>query len=57
MFEKAKSDPSTASKAAQAIATYSKYFPTKEERFDLPKEFKGTTFFVGGWVNVTTRIR
>lgn len=57
MFEKAKADPSTASKAAQAIATYSKYFPTKEERFDLPKEFKGTTFFVGGWVNVTTRIR
>ncbi|MBR6018420.1 MAG: hypothetical protein IK073_07355 [Paludibacteraceae bacterium] len=57
MFEKAKADPSTASKAAAAIATYSKYFPTKEERFDLPKEFKGSTFFVGGWVNVTTRIR
>ncbi|MBQ2541174.1 MAG: tetratricopeptide repeat protein [Paludibacteraceae bacterium] len=57
MFEKAKADPSTAAKAASAIATYSKYFPTKEERFDLPKDFKGTTFFVGGWVNVTTRIR
>ena len=57
MFERAKADPSTAAKAAQAIATYSKYFPTKEERFDLPKEFKGSTFFVGGWVNVTTRIR
>ncbi|MBO5553175.1 MAG: hypothetical protein J5937_03120 [Paludibacteraceae bacterium] len=57
MFERAKADPSTASKAASAIATYSKYFPSKEERFDLPKEFKGSTFFVGGWVNVTTRIR
>ncbi len=57
MFERAKADPSTAGKAASAIATYSKYFPTKEERFDLPKEFKGSTFYVGGWVNVTTRIR
>lgn len=57
MFEMAKKDPSTAAQAAKLIAQYSKYFPTKEDRFDLPNEFKGATFHVGGWVNVTTRIR
>ena len=57
-FIKAKQvDPSVEAQASEFIHTYSKYFPTKEERFDLPKDFKGTTFFVGGWVNVTTRIR
>lgn len=58
MFVKAKSvDPSCASKANSLIATYSKYFPTKEERFDLPAEFSGSTFFVGGWIGHTTTIR
>lgn len=57
MFEMARKDPSTATQAGKMIATYSKYFPTAEERFDLSKEFKGATFFVPGWVGVTTRIR
>ena len=39
------------------IATYSKYFPTAEERSNFRDDFIGDTFFVGGWINVTTRIR
>ena len=57
MFAKAKEDPSTQDKAERNIATYSKYFPTAEERSNLRDDFKGDTFFVGGWINVTTRIR
>lgn len=57
-FNKAKSiDPDCADAANKLIQSYSKYFPTKEERFDLPNEFGGTTFRVGGWINETTMIR
>ena len=57
-FVKAKQiDPSVEAAANDYISTYSKYFPTKEERFDLPGEFSGSTYFVGGWIGETTAIR
>ena len=57
-FVKAKQvDPSVADDANKLISMYSKYFPSKEERFDLPAEFSGSTFTVGGWIGETTNIR
>jgi len=57
-FNKAKQvDPSVAESVNSLISTYAKYFPTKEERFDLPGEFSGSTFTVGGWIGETTTIR
>lgn len=57
-FQKAKQvDESSAAEANKMIQTYSKYFPTKEERFDLPNEFSGSTFTVGGWIGESTTIR
>lgn len=57
-FNKAKAvDPTVAEAANKLISTYAKYFPTKEERFDLPGEFSGSTFTVGGWIGETTVIR
>jgi tetratricopeptide (TPR) repeat protein len=57
-FVKAKQvDPSVEATANEYIASYSKYYPTKEERFDLPNEFSGATFYVGGWIGETTAIR
>ena len=57
-FVKAKQiDPSVESQASEFISSYSKYYPTKEERFDLPNEFNGSTYYVGGWIGETTTIR
>ncbi len=57
-FHKAKQvDPTVAGDADKLIAMYSKYFPTKEEIFDLPNELGGTTFIVGGWINEKTVCR
>jgi len=57
-FIKAKQiDPSVEAQASEFISTYSKYFPTKEERFDLPNEFSGSTYYVGGWIGETTNVR
>jgi len=57
-FVKAKQiDPSVEAQASEFISSYSKYYPTKEERFDLPNEFSGNTYFVGGWIGETTTIR
>jgi tetratricopeptide (TPR) repeat protein len=57
-FVKARSvDPTCADDANKLISTYSKYFPTKEERFDLPGEFGGGTFCVGGWIGECTTVR
>ena len=57
-FVKAKQvDPSVEATANEYIASYSRYFPTKEERFDLPNDFSGSTFFVGGWIGESTAIR
>ena len=43
--------------ASEFISSYSKYYPTKEERFDLPNEFSGSTYYVGGWIGESTSIR
>ena len=57
-FVKAKTvDPSCADDANKLISTYSRYFPSKEERFDLPGEFGGGTFCVGGWIGECTTVR
>ena len=57
-FVKAKQvDSSVEAQASEFINTYKKYFPTKEERFDLPNEFSGDTYYVGGWIGETTAIR
>lgn len=57
-FAKAKQvDPVVEVQASEFIRQYSKYFPTKEERFDLPNEFSGNTYFVGGWIGENTTIR
>lgn len=57
-FNKAKQiDPSCTDEVNKLIATYSKYFPTKEEMFDLPNEFGSGTFTVGGWINEQTSCR
>ena len=57
-FYKAKQvDPSVEAQASEFINTYSRYFPTKEERFDLPNEFSGSTYYVGGWIGETTSVR
>lgn len=57
-FNKAKAvDPSCTDDANKLIATYSKYFPTKEEIFDLPGEFGNGIFIVGGWINESTTVR
>jgi len=50
-------DPSCTEDADKLIASYSKYFPTKEERFDLPNEFGQAFFIVGGWINEKTMCR
>lgn len=57
-FVKAKQvDPCVEATANEYISSYSRYYPTKEERFDLPNEFGGSTFYVGGWIGETTAIR
>ena len=57
-FNKAKQvDPSCADDANKLIAMYSKYFPTREEIFDLPNELGGASFIVGGWINEKTVCR
>ena len=57
-FNKAKAvDETCVDDANKLIATYSKYFPSKEEIFDLPTEFGSGTFVVGGWINESTVVR
>lgn len=57
-FQKAKQvDPTCVETANEMIASYSKYFPTKEEMFDLPNELGGEFFIVGGWINERTVCR
>ncbi len=50
-------DTSVAGDADKLIGMYSKYFPSKEEMFDLPNELGGSTFIVGGWINEKTVCR
>lgn len=57
-FVKAKQvDPAVEATANEYISSYRRYFPTKEERFDLPNEFSGSSFYVGGWIGESTSIR
>lgn len=57
-FQKAKQvDPTCEESANKLISSYSKYFPTKEEMFDLPKEFEQGYVIVGGWINERTLCR
>lgn len=57
-FQKAKMvDPDVAEDANKLIASYSKYFPTREEIFDLPELQDGASFTVGGWIQETTTCR
>ena len=57
-FQKAKMvEPDVADAANKLIASYSKYFPTKEEIFDLPELQDGASFTVGGWIQETTTCR
>lgn len=50
-------DPSIADEANRLIATYSKYYPTKEEVFMHPSINAGENFSIGGWIGETVRIR
>lgn len=57
-FQKAKQvDSSCADAANQMISAYSKYFPTRDEMFDLPNELGGEAFIIGGWINERTICR
>ena len=57
-FVKAKQvDSSVEAQASEFINLYKKYFPTKEERIDLPNDFTGDTYYVGGWIGETTTVR
>ncbi|NEW83028.1 MAG: hypothetical protein GZ094_11765 [Mariniphaga sp.] len=56
-FLKAKAvDPDVAAEANKEIATYSQYFPNKEDAF-FENLKAGSTFKVGGWINETTTVR
>lgn len=57
-FQRAKQvEPACTDDANRLIAAYSKYFPTKEDMFDLPNEFSEGMFIVGGWINEKTVCR
>jgi tetratricopeptide (TPR) repeat protein len=57
-FKKAKMvDPSLKEEADNLIATYSKYFPKYEEWFMAIGTKEGDSYTVGGWINVTTKVR
>lgn len=58
MFRKAKSvDASCTSDANKLIATYSQYFPSKEDVFFHRDLNEGQSFRVGGWIGKTTTCR
>ncbi len=57
MFHKAKAvDSSISGEADKLIATYSKYFPNKEDAF-FYNVTEGSTYKVKGWINKTTKAR
>jgi len=56
-FIKAKAvDPDVTAEANKEIATYSQYFPNKEDAF-FENLKAGSTFKVGGWINESTTVR
>lgn len=57
-FNKAKRvDPSLAEQVSELVATYVKYFPKYEEWFMAIGTNEGDPYAVGGWINVTTKVR
>jgi len=57
-FNRAKQvDPSLTEDANKMIATYSRFFPSKEDIFMHPDLGAGKPFFVGGWIGETTICR
>lgn len=57
-FYKAKSvDASLTDEANNLIATYSKYFPNQETWFMAVGSGEGASYTVGGWINVSTKVR
>lgn len=57
-FNRAKQvDPSLTEDANKLIATYSRYFPSKEDIFMHPDLGAGKSFFVGGWIAESTICR
>ncbi|MDA3893724.1 MAG: hypothetical protein PF517_18835 [Salinivirgaceae bacterium] len=57
-FAKAKKvDASLAEEASGLIETYSKYYPKSEEWFMAVGTSEGDPYTVGGWINVTTKVR
>lgn len=56
-FIKAKAvDPEVTAEANKEIATYSQYFPNKEDAF-FENLKAGSTYKVGGWINESTIVR
>jgi len=56
-FQKAKAvDPDVAAEANKEIATYSQYFPGKEDAF-FENIKAGSSYKVGGWINESTIVR
>ncbi|MDR0370709.1 MAG: hypothetical protein LBH80_02490 [Prevotellaceae bacterium] len=53
----ADSDPENVASANRYIASYSQYFPSKEDIFFHPDLTDGGSFTVGGWIGETTRVR
>lgn len=53
----ADSSSENVSAANKYIATYSQYFPTKEDVFFHPDLNEGATFTVGGWIGESTKVR
>jgi len=57
-FNKAKRvDASLESEVDELVATYNKYFPKYEEWFMAIGTNEGDSYTVGGWINVTTKVR
>lgn len=57
MFKKAKAiDPALGERVTKLVATYSKYYPNKEEAF-FEGINEGDAYKVGCWINATTKAR
>jgi tetratricopeptide (TPR) repeat protein len=57
-FNKAKRvDATLAEQVSELVATYEKYFPKYEEWFMAIGTNEGDPYVVGGWINVTTKVR
>ncbi len=57
MWEKAKRDPESSSKAQRQINKYSQYLPTKEDGFMNGNVKDGQSYKIDCWINRTTTVR